>query len=147
MFVYASIADKSDSKKVGTIFYRSNRSTIFAIMISEEEFGVFIGEVVHRALLASECRTGYVVLLRESPDWKRFGNDEIGYWKNIGYRNDFLEAPGRFREMMRFERVAAYLSENREGWGNIEKLPILSYESEQEKGVFLHFYCIEDIGF
>ncbi len=34
-----------------------------------------------------------------------------------------------------------------EGWGNIEKLPILSYENEQEQGVFLHYYLIDDLRF
>lgn len=125
--------------------YESNRSAIFATMIHADEFGNLMDEVIYRALLASECRPGYAILLRESPDWKKFGNEEMGYWRNIGYRYDFLECPGRFREMMKYDRVAAYLSDDREGWGNIERLPILSYENEQERGVFLHFYCIDDI--
>ena len=102
-------------------------------------------EVVYRALLASECRPGYVILLRESPDWKWFGNEEMGYWKNIGYRYDFLECPGRFREMMKYDRVASFLSDEREGWGNIERLPILSYENEQGAEIFLHFYLMDDL--
>ena len=114
-------------------------------MIHADEFGNFMAEVVYRALIASECRPGYVVLLRESPDWNRIGNEEMGYWKNIGYRYDFLECPGRFREMMKYDGVAAFLSDDREGWGNIERLPILSYENEREQGVFLHFYLIDDI--
>ena len=104
-------------------------------------------EVRRRALLACDNKPEYVRALRESSTWYRFGNDEIGYWKNIGYRFDFLECPGRFREMMKLDRVAAYLSDDREGWGNIERLPILSYENEQEQGVFLHLYLIDDIRF
>ena len=49
----------------------------------------------------------------------------MGYWKNIGYRYDFLECPGRFREMMKFDRVAAFLSDEREGWGNYRKTPFI----------------------
>ena len=96
-------------------------------MIHEDELSAFMEEVRRRALY-------------------RFGNDEIGYWKNTGYRYDFYEKPNEFRKMMMQNKIAAYLSDRRQGCSNLlEYLPLLTFKNEKEDGVYLHFYCIEDI--
>ena len=115
-------------------------------MIREDELPAFMDEVRRRALLACDNKPEYVKALRESPTWYRFGNDEIGYWKNTGYRYDFFEKPNKFREMMKQNKIAAYLSDRRQGCSNLsDYLPLLTFRNEKEDGVYLHFYCIEDI--
>ena len=115
-------------------------------MIHEDELPAFMEEVRRRALLANDNKPEYVRALRESPTWYRFGNDEIGYWKNAGYRYDFYEKPNEFREMMMQNKIAAYLSDRRQGCSNLlDYLPLLTFKNETEDGVYLHLYCIEDI--
>lgn len=115
-------------------------------MIREDELPAFMEEVRRRALLACDNKPEYVRALRESPTWYRFGNDEIGYWKNTGYRYDFYEKPNEFREMMMQNKIAAYLSDRRQGCGNLmDYLPLLTFKNEKENGVYLHFYCIEEL--
>ena len=115
-------------------------------MIHEDELPAFMEEVRRRALLACDNKPEYVRALRESPTWHRFGNGEIGYWKNTGYRYDFYEYPSKFREMMMQNKIAAYLSDRRQGCSNLmDYLPLLTFKNEKEEGEYLHFYCIEDI--
>lgn len=115
-------------------------------MIHEDELPAFMEEVRRRALLACDNKPEYVRALRESPTWYRFGNDEIGYWKNAGYRYDFYEKPNEFRKMMMQNKIAAYLSDRRQGCSNLlDYLPLLTFENEKAEGEYLHFYCIEDI--
>ena len=114
-------------------------------MIHEDEFPAFMEEVRRRALLACGNKPEYVRALRESPTWYRFGNDEIGYWKNAGYRYDFYEEPNKFREMMMQKKIAAYLSDRRQGCSNLmDVLPLLTFKKEKVDGEYMHFYCIED---
>ena len=48
--------------------------------------------------------------------------------------------------MMMQNKIAAYLSDRRQGCGNLmDILPLLTFKNEKEDGVYLHFYCIEDI--
>lgn len=115
-------------------------------MIHEDEFPAFMEEVRRRALLACDNKPEYVRALRESPTWYRFGNDEIGYWKNAGYRYDFYENPSKFREMMMRNKIAAYLSDRRQGCSNLlDYLPLLTFKNENVEGSYVHFYCIKDL--
>lgn len=48
--------------------------------------------------------------------------------------------------MMMQNKIAAYLSDRRQGCSNLmDYLPLLTFKNEKEDGVYLHFYCIEDI--
>ena len=115
-------------------------------MIHEDELPAFMEEVRRRALLACDNKPEIVRALRESPTWYRFGNGEIGYWKNTGYRYDFFEKSNEFRELMMQNKIAAYLSDRRQGCSNlIDHLPLLTFKNENVEGEYLHFYCIEDI--
>lgn len=115
-------------------------------MIREDELPAFMDEVRRRALLACDNKPEYVKALRESPTWYRFGDDTIGYWKNAGYRYDFHTNPSKFREMMKQNKIAAYLSDRRQGCSNLmDYLPLLTFKNENEDRVYLHFYCIEDL--
>ena len=114
-------------------------------MIHEDELSAFMEEVRRRALLACDNKPEYVRALRESPTWYRFGNDEIGYWKNAGYRYDFYEKPYKFRAMMKQNKIAAYMSDRRQECSNLlDYLPLLTFKNEKEDGVYLHFYCLEE---
>ena len=43
-------------------------------------------------------------------------------------------------------KIAAYLSDRRQGCSNLmDYLPLLTFKNENAEGVYLHFYCIEDI--
>jgi hypothetical protein len=115
-------------------------------MIHGDELPAFMEEVRRRAHLACDNKPEYVRALRERPTWYRFGNDEIGYWKNAGYRYDFYEKPNKFTEMMMQNKIAAYLSDRRQGSSNLmDILPLLTFKNEKEDVEYLHFYCIEDL--
>ena len=115
-------------------------------MIHEDEYPDFMKKVRRRALLACDNKPEYVRALRESPTWYRFGDETLGYWKNTGYRYDFFKDPGKFKEMMMQDIIAAYLSDNRQGCSNLmDVLPLLTFKNEKAEGVYLHFYCIEDL--
>lgn len=48
--------------------------------------------------------------------------------------------------MMMQNKIAAYLSDRRQGCSNLmDYLPLLTFKKEKVDGVYLHFYCIEDL--
>ena len=115
-------------------------------MIHEDEYPDFMKKVRSRALLVCDNNPEYVRALRESPTWYRFGDDTLGYWKNTGYRYDFFKYPGKFRELMMQNKIAAYLSDRRQGCSNLmDVLPLLTFKNEKAEEEYLHFYCIEDL--
>ena len=57
-----------------------------------------------------------------------------------------FEKPNEFRELMMQNKIAAYLSDRRQGCSNLmDVLPLLTFKNENVEGEYLHFNCIEDI--
>ena len=48
--------------------------------------------------------------------------------------------------MMMQNKIAAYLSDRRQGGNNLmDYLPLLTFKNEKEDGAYLHFYCTEEL--